>query len=703
LIKLGAGTLSLSNTGNNYTGGTYVEAGTLNVGATGSVLPANRDITVFNGATLNIGSSNVDNFGSPVGTITLDGGLFRVSGNNVSYSLNGLQTGITGGTIDFSGSNSTLYLTGTSPAIVINGNSQFTCPGAPPIIFNPIDSRITVAVAPNKTLTSSVAIGSICQILGGGTVYVTAQPNSYAVNYVVTQGRLRVDDMSVTAFQTVLGDALPGLVTLDGGILQYSGPTATSPMPISTSSFGGTLEISNPTTTLTYTGDFSGLGPLIKSGPGVLILSNTANSYASGLIVSGGRLDVSDDAQLGIANPTVNPAGTLRYTSSASTARTFNLAGGTLEAPAGVTLALNGATVNGGFLRGGGTYTLSGNTAIYGSTTLNSTTMIQTGPASVTNFTNGGLLTVGAGQPLTWYGGLNQSTGTVTVAGSAHVSDFGNNGVLNVPAGGLISNTGSNLIFGGGSTSFVGSVANPGGKIDLGGQQLVVRGGLLVTNSGSFGSGNGVRNGTTVADYGALVKGTGPYQAVITQNGGQYLPGNSPGTSQVGTLFVNGGGNLIFEITDAGPSASFPSAPGTAGTNPGWGLTQVFTSLEFTATPSNKFTIDMRTQLPPPAAPNSPGQMSSFDPSRAYSWLIFDLQPGAVFNGTFNPAAINFITTQFANSTSGGQFSLSRTGGQIFLTFTPVPEPAVILGVAFVGLFGWRELTRRRRPETQTV
>ena len=81
-----------------------------------------------------------------------------------------------------------------------------------------------------------------------------------------------------------------------------------------------------------------------------------------------------------------------------------------------------------------------------------------------------------------------------------------------------------------------------------------------MTNAGSFGSGNGVRNGTTVADYGALVKGTGPYQAVITQNGGQYLPGNSPGTSQVGDFFINGGGNLIFEITDAGPSASFPSA-----------------------------------------------------------------------------------------------------------------------------------------------
>ena len=132
-------------------------------------------------------------------------------------------------------------------------------------------------------------------------------------------------------------------------------------------------------------------------------------------------------------------------------------------------------------------------------------------------------------------------------------------------------------------------------------------------------------------------------------------------------------------------------------------MTQVFTSLNFTATPSNKFNIDMRTQLAPPAAPNSPGQMSSFDPTRAYSWKVFDLQPGAVFNGTFNANAINFITTQFANATTGGQFSLSRTGGQIFLTFTPAPEPAVILGVAFVGLIGGRILQRRRRRTAFTT
>src|SRR5439155_16869368 len=137
--------------------------------------------------------------------------------------------------------------------------------------------------------------------------------------------------------------------------------------------------------------------------------------------------------------------------------------------------------------------------------------------------------------------------------------------------------------------------------------------------------------------------------------------------------------------SDAGPSASFPGAPGTAGNNPGWGLTQVFTALNFTATPTNRFTIQLQTQLPPPTAPDTLGPMSSFDPARPYSWLVFDLQPAptpATFNGTFDPNAISFNATQFANATNGGIFALARSGGQVFVTFTPVPEPAHVLALA---------------------
>ena len=65
-----------------------------------------------------------------------------------------------------------------------------------------------------------------------------------------------------------------------------------------------------------------------------------------------------------------------------------------------MTLTLNGASVGGGFLRGGGTVALTGGTALTGVTAFSSTNLNVIGPASATNFTNNGNLTVAAGQSL---------------------------------------------------------------------------------------------------------------------------------------------------------------------------------------------------------------------------------------------------------------------------------------------------------------
>ena len=63
------------------------------------------------------------------------------------------------------------------------------------------------------------------------------------------------------------------------------------------------------------------------------------------------------------------------------------------------------------------------------------TTVSQTGPASVTNFGNGGTFTVGNSQVLAWNGGTNTSSGRLTVNGTANVSDFVSNGVVSVNPG----------------------------------------------------------------------------------------------------------------------------------------------------------------------------------------------------------------------------------------------------------------------------
>ena len=98
-IKTGPGAVVLSHLDNTYTGGTYVEGGTLRLG-NGSAIPTGGNVTVQTGAEFD--TNGLSNFSSPIGTLTLNGGTFRVpTGVGDFYSLNRLA--MTGGTVDFTG------------------------------------------------------------------------------------------------------------------------------------------------------------------------------------------------------------------------------------------------------------------------------------------------------------------------------------------------------------------------------------------------------------------------------------------------------------------------------------------------------------------------------------------------------------------------------------------------------------------------
>ncbi|HEY1380557.1 MAG TPA: autotransporter-associated beta strand repeat-containing protein, partial [Gemmataceae bacterium] len=253
LIKSGAGTLTLTDATSDFltrTGGTYVEGGTLVVGNAGAVIPANSDVAVSSNATLQLAYSNS---GAPIGTLTLNGGTLRgpTTPATVGFYLNKLVTGSAGGTVDFSASSSSLfYFSGAGAGATINGNTNWNgrninvTGGTTPVF----------SIAPNATLTiNAQLVSGPYRITGGGTFYATAAPNGYYAPIVVTQARVRVDDLSVVnGYQTVLG--VPGNLTLDGGTLQYSGPTQTTPFPIIVGAGGATVEVSNPSTALTLAG-----------------------------------------------------------------------------------------------------------------------------------------------------------------------------------------------------------------------------------------------------------------------------------------------------------------------------------------------------------------------------------------------------------------------------------------------------------------
>ena len=623
-----------------------------------------------------------------------------------------------------------LAFAGTGMGATINGNTNWI--GDNSRIdggFGGATAELTIA--PGTTLTNSVFFEGGFRITGGGTLYMIANQNPVNAAYTVSQGRLRTDDLSVHGNSTVLGQLVPGIVTLDGGALQYTGPAAMTSMPITLGRSGGSIEVSNAATMLTLTTPIdttSGLaaGPFTKTGPGVLVLNNSGNTSISDIIVKAGRLEVGDDAQLGVAAITVNPAGTLRYTANAATARTFNLAGGTLEAPAGVTLTLDGAAVNGGFLRGAGTFAVTGGTVLNGATTASSTAVTVTGPASFVNFTNGGRLTVAAGPaaPTDFNLVTNQGSGSITVgpASKLNAVDFQTYGLLTLnpgPSAGSatrLTNTGTSpLYFNGGSRTSIATSQTAGQNlalVDLHGQNAIVAGGLFVNNG--FVGDSTASGATIVADFGSLVKGAGTFaNPVVTQNGGKFQAGNSPGSASFGRFVFGPGGvdNYVFAIDDA--AGTVGPSPDTLGHVSGWGLVRASRTafdgetmpgdFTWTATPAAKLTVALETLLNPTTVGfDLPGPMDHFELDRTYSWPAVTW--AGAYSGATDPAYLSasttFDTTGFLNSHAGTfGWALDLADRTLSLTYTPVavPEPGSIALTTLAWLAGLRALRSRRK------
>jgi autotransporter-associated beta strand protein len=301
-----------------------------------------------------------------------------------------------------------------------------------------------------------------------------------------------------------------------------------------------------------------------------------------------------------------------------------------------------------------------------------------------------------AGSGTTVLTGANTYSGGTTVsAGTLQVGAGGTAGSItgNVTNNGTLAFNRSDVVTFAGNISGTGAVVQAGtGTLILTGASTysgptTISGGTTVLVNGSLGNtAVGVNNGGTLGGHGTL---NGP----VTLNAGATIsPGASVGTLTVNNNYTqNGGTGSTWIVQFNGLGSSFPPPVNTP--NDQVAVTGTGNTFNLVADSSHKLTISVQAidGFVPPQ-----GVTSSYTIATTTSTGAI-LSNGLAF--TFDPTAYTFQAVGFI----ANDFQLSvANGNQLVLTFTPVPEPGMVLAVSAAAL-GLVALTRRRLRAVRTV
>ncbi len=318
-------TLTLSDTNNNYTGGTIVQSGTLLADAAGAMGSKTGALTV-NGGTLNLNGAS-----HAVGPATFAGGTVE-NGSLTASSYSGQSGTVSAVLAGTAGITKT-----TTGTLTLGGNNSYT--GATTI------SAGTLALASSGSISHSTSIN----LAAGATLDVSTQP-------AFTLG-------STTTFYAS-GNSAPA--TLNGGANVSFGSR-----PIVLTFDGADPALTIAEGSLALNGNaFTVNGSTLKGGSYVLIqqasgnISSTGTFSASGtaipqtnaistISVSGGNviLTVSGTVPVTVSNAVLAPAGGVQMTFSGQSGYTYYIQATTNLAPPAIwiTVSTNVADTNGNF------------------------------------------------------------------------------------------------------------------------------------------------------------------------------------------------------------------------------------------------------------------------------------------------------------------------------------------------------------------
>ncbi|MCB9940311.1 MAG: autotransporter-associated beta strand repeat-containing protein [Planctomycetaceae bacterium] len=503
VTKAGAGTLTLTNTSNSYTGPTTILGGAIST----STL-ANGGVNSPIGASTNAATN-----------LILNGGTLRYTGSAASTDRL-FSVGTAGGTID-DASPTYVNLSFVNPGTIgFNGQT-----GARTLTFTGGHNMLTLY----PTLSDNGGASSMVTTKDGD-LFVLGN-NNYSGTTTVMNGSLWVGTNSNT------GSLGSGIVTNNAALV-----------------FSRTDDV-------TVENTINGVGSLTKTGSGTLTLAGV-NSYTGSTNITAGVLSVGLLANGGVnsnigasssdASSLVINGGTLRYTGpSAATDRLFSVGG-----------SGGGATID---ASGTGTLTFNNTSALGLSNGASPRLLTLTGASPGTLFpifmddvgAASSLLVSGTSQ---WeLRGNNTYSGTTTIS-SADLLIGGGTNIGSLGTGQVVDN--GHLYF---ARSDAITIANPisgsgrvyqaasGGTLTLDGTHsytgdtFVTQGTLLV--NGSIVSAVTVQGGT--------LGGTGTTGAITVNSGGTVAPGNSPGILHTGNTTFAPGSTFRVDLNGVTPGTQF--------------------------------------------------------------------------------------------------------------------------------------------------
>lgn len=517
------------------------------------------------------------------------------------------------------------------------------------------DHTFNIAAATTLQINGVISGGGHLSKTGTGTLVLTGT-NTY--NY--TGGLGFLDSTSIHF----------GTVHLDGGSINHTG---TGDVQISlNASDNATLLIDNGGHINDY---FGVLAQGIGSTATATVSGSTSYwTNSSGLDVgySGtGTLNILNGADVTVSDiySIIGWGGSANGTVKVDGAGSTWINAGPLTLGGAGTAAMT--VSNGGLVSfGGGANPINIATSSTGNGTLN-IGATAAGPAAAGGVINASAITTVLGA------GTVQFNTTATSGSPYYLTKDGTSGGTAVIISGttqVINTAGYNVLAG--TNTYTGTTTIAGGTL-VAGNNSAFGTSAVTLNGGTLNVANGVNFGNTlgIGINGGTLAGNGTFTSPLTLGAGVTLaPGNSPGTLNFASgLTLNDGGTLEIEI----------QAPtGTPGTN--WDLLDVTGTLNLTGLSTGGYTLKAISL----DLSGNPGAVSGL-----ISPVSWNIAVGTTISG-FQATDFVIDSSQF---NGGGNFTLSLSGNNLLLNFTPVPEPSTYaLMAAGIGLTGFCRWRRRR-------